>query len=229
MPYAMDLPVARPSRRKVSKDLRRQQLIEATIETLARKGYAQMTLTDVALKAGVSHGLVNFHFQSKEKLLTETLLNLSSEYLANWQAYLAEAPKDAASQFDALIRADLDPEVCTPTKISCWTSFWAESQSRPIYQKECGANDEAYIRLLEGHCARMIEEAGYALAAADAARVFRSLSDGVWQDMAYSAAPYTRDHALRIMYVGAAALFPKHFTAEGPLVSRSSPSRATTG
>ena len=53
--------------RKLSREARRSQLIEATIETLAARGYARTTLTEVAKQAGLSHGLVNFHFETKEK------------------------------------------------------------------------------------------------------------------------------------------------------------------
>ena len=80
-----------PLQRKISRDQRRQQLIDATMRVLSRKGYAQTTLSNVALEAGVSHGLVNFHFESKEKLLTATLLFLSDEYRNNWVAALETA------------------------------------------------------------------------------------------------------------------------------------------
>ncbi len=127
--------------RKASRDERRHQLIEATIETIARRGYARTTLTDVANAAGLSHGLVNFHFQSKEKLLTETLLYLAGEYRDNWTKALDGASDSAATQLDALIRADFNELVCSPTRLSAWCAFWGEAQCRPIYQQECGSND----------------------------------------------------------------------------------------
>ena len=52
--------------RKLSREARRSQLIEAMIETLATRGYARTTLTEVAKQAGLSHGLVNFHFETKK-------------------------------------------------------------------------------------------------------------------------------------------------------------------
>ena len=55
-----------PLPRKLSREARRAQLIEATIKVVAERGYARATLTEVASRAGLSHGLVNFHFQSKE-------------------------------------------------------------------------------------------------------------------------------------------------------------------
>ena len=44
---------AQPSR-KASKEVRRQQLIDATIEAIAKRGYSNMTLGDVAKAA--AHG-----------------------------------------------------------------------------------------------------------------------------------------------------------------------------
>ncbi|HTO33990.1 MAG TPA: TetR family transcriptional regulator, partial [Pararhizobium sp.] len=38
--------------RKASQETRRQQLIEATIDSLAKRGYAETTLADVANGAG---------------------------------------------------------------------------------------------------------------------------------------------------------------------------------
>jgi TetR/AcrR family transcriptional repressor of bet genes len=71
------VPLAGQSSRKASKEMRRQQLIEATIDTLATKGYAATTLADVAKAAGLSGGIVNFHFETKDKLLVETLRQLA--------------------------------------------------------------------------------------------------------------------------------------------------------
>jgi len=66
--------------RKASREARRLQLSEATIETIGPHGYARTTLTDVARQAGLSHGLVNFHFETKQKLFGETLRYLAEEY-----------------------------------------------------------------------------------------------------------------------------------------------------
>ena len=99
--------------RKQSRAARRQQLIEATIDTIAAQGYARTTLTDVARQAGISHGLVNFHFETKERLLNETLQYLAEEYRQNWTAALAAAGPSPAEQLDAMLRADFDPAICT--------------------------------------------------------------------------------------------------------------------
>jgi AcrR family transcriptional regulator len=201
--------------RKASRELRRQQLIEATIETLARKGYSQTTMTDVALAAGVSHGLVNFHFESKDRLLSETLLFLAEDYKENWQQALAAISDEPAGQIDALIRADFNERVCSPSKLMAWCAFWGEAQNRPMYQKNCGANDAAYIAMLEGVCRRLVSSGGYAHDAVRAARVIRVVVEGAWLDLLLMITPYSRAEAVRTVHLAAAALFPRHFDANG--------------
>src|SRR3954467_7016212 len=77
--------------RKASKETRRQQLIDATIDSLAKRGYSETTMADVADGAGLSRGIVNFHFESKEKLLIATLQFMADEYSAHWRAALLKA------------------------------------------------------------------------------------------------------------------------------------------
>lgn len=206
-----------PQPRKASREHRRQQLIEATVETLARRGYAQTTLSDVAETAGLSHGLVNFHFETKQKLLTETLLFLAAEYRDNWTSALAAAPATPAAQLSAMLMADFNEKICTQSKLTAWCAFWGEAQSRPIYEEICGASDLEYVSVLEGVCARLIAAGGYRLDAVQVARVLRVTVEGLWLDLQTMASPYSPEEAKHTVYVCAAAFFPDHFNAAGPL------------
>ena len=206
-----------PLARKISRDQRRQQLIEATMRVLARKGYSQTTLSNVAAEAGVSHGLVNFHFESKEKLLTATLMFMAEEYRQNWQAALKAAGEDPARQLGALLEADFNGVVWTQERSACWCAFWGEVQSRPIYQQECAANDDNYIETLQEICQALIEDGGYSLNAQRVARVLRFTSEGLWNDMLSMVVPYTREEALKTLFSCAEVYFPKHFTSAGAI------------
>ncbi len=201
--------------RKMSRETRRQQLIEATIETLALRGYASTTLTEVARTAGLSHGLVNFHFETKEKLLAETLLFLSEEYRLNWQTYLQAAGPTPAAQLHALLRADLDPAICRPSRLSAWLAFWGEAQGRPMYQARAGVNDETYNTQMEGICARLIAEGGYTGSPIRIARIIRLTTEGVWLDMITMRAPYDVAESQATIYTCAATFFPRHFGPDG--------------
>ena len=212
-----DAPKAIALPRKLSRKARQVQLIEATIETLAARGFARMTMSDVAKCAGLSHGLVNFHFHTKENLLAETLRYLSNEYRENWQTALAGAGPSAQAQLNALILADFNPEICTPERLAAWCSFWGEAQSRPLYQQECDGNDLAYRLQLQKICAVLVAEGGYCLHIERVARALRLTIDGVWLDLMMANAAYDRAEALATVYTLAASFFPKHFGADGPL------------
>jgi TetR/AcrR family transcriptional repressor of bet genes len=201
--------------RKLSRETRRQQLIDATIETIAVRGYARTTLTDVANQAGLSHGLVNFHFQSKEKLLSETLMFLAEEYRENWTQALAAAGPSPAHRLDAMLRADFNPTIYTQSKLSAWCAFWGEAQCRPLYQEQCGANDAQYQSTLESLCLELKTEGGYAFDPIRAARVLRVTTEGVWLDMMTVSRPYDSDEALGTVHACAAAFFPRHFGQDG--------------
>ncbi len=197
--------------RTLSKDARRTQLIEATISTMAELGYSRTTLTAVARRAGLSHGLVLFHFDTKENLLSATLDHLSEEYRANWQAALAAAGDRPEAQLEALVRADFDPAICTRDRLAAWCAFWGESQSRPIYQARCGSNDDHYNSVLEGICARMNAVHGHAHDPARVSRLIRISIEGVWLDLMTMAQPYPTDEAMATVWLALAALFPGQF------------------
>lgn len=199
----------------MSREQRRTQLIEATITTLATRGYSRTTLTEVAKTAGLSHGLVLFHFETKEKLLAETLAYLAEEYRQNWQGTLARAGDAPSQQLNAMIEADFAPAICQPARLAAWCSFWGEAQSRPLYQEACGEKDDAYNLTLEGICARLSDEGGYGLDPVRTARIIRVTTEGTWLDMMTMVTPYSPAEAMATVRTVAALSFPRHFTVNG--------------
>lgn len=202
-------PAAPP--RTQSRDVRRARMIEATIESLAERGFSRTTVTDVAARAGTSHGLVLFHFQSKENLLAETLDYLAEEYRLNWQAALATADTAPEHQILALIQADFAQAICTRARLSAWCSFWGESQSRPLYQSRCGANDALYNDTLVGLCVEMNARYGYHHDPQRTARLIRVMTEGVWLDLMTLEVPYSVAEAQATVLLGTRGLYPRHF------------------
>lgn len=201
--------------RKASRAIRREQLIEATIGVIAANGLSRTTLTEVANTAGVSHGLVNFHFLSKDGLLSETLVYLSEEYRRNWTEALAAAGPTPAERLEALIRADFAEVIGTPERVGAWCAFWGEAQSRPIYQQVCGDNDAAYVATLEAVCADLVAVTGVPHDPIRVARILRITIEGTWLDLMTMSVPYSRDEAMATAFSCAAAFFPGVFDAGG--------------
>jgi AcrR family transcriptional regulator len=50
---------------------RRAQIVDAAIDTIAEVGYARASLGRIAERAGISRGLISYHFAGKEELIGE--------------------------------------------------------------------------------------------------------------------------------------------------------------
>ena len=205
--------------RKAPREFRREQLIEATIATVARRGLSQTTLNQVAKAAGVSHGLVNFHFQSKERLLAETLAFMSDLHRRNWEKALENAGPEPGARLNALILAEFSEVNQSPDHLSAWCAFWGEAPNWPLYFAQCAENDQAQVEAFEAACGAVIAEGGYGTDHRLAARVLRLSIEGVWLELTLSPPPYPLEEARRTAFFCAATLFPRHFDADG-LISR---------
>lgn len=204
-----------PPSRKASRPVRRQQLIDATIVVLARKGYSALTVADVAKTAGLSVGIINFHFESKEKLLAACLTYLAEEYYRNWQSAFATPGATVAEKLQLVVLGDFNDKIFTPDKLAAWIAFWGETQGRPVYVEICSAYDEERTKIVTGLCEKIIKEGGYKLVPNTVMRALESLGDGLWLGVVAgnSQAKFTINaaQARTALQATLVSFFPKHF------------------
>ncbi|MCY0095828.1 TetR family transcriptional regulator C-terminal domain-containing protein [Hoeflea sp. J2-29] len=189
--------------------------MNATIDSLAKRGYAATTLADVADGAGLSRGIVNFHFTSKDNLLSETIRYLQDEYTAHWLALVKKADTDTASQLLAMVTADLDRKICTHRKLAAWFALITEAKSRPTYHKLAWERDANYRTTLASVCAAAKQEGGYVFDAQSTADAIYAMQEGLWLRMMLFGKDYKRESALRVVLDMLCTIFPKHFAADG--------------
>jgi TetR/AcrR family transcriptional repressor of bet genes len=203
-----------PARTRVSKDIRRRQLIEATIETIAKRGLSDMTLAHVSKAAGLSQGIVNLHFTSKENLLNETLKFVRDDYDTAWRSALDASGPDPAEQLAAILRADYKAAIADAKKLAVWFAFWGEVKSRPAYRKICQARVLDQIKILEDILDRLIKDGNYTgLDAATLTTSIMAMADGLWLNILVSARNLKRSDAEQIMMRYLAQIFGKHTDA----------------
>jgi len=207
---------ASTKRRTQPKEKRQLQLIQATIRSIAEHGLSDTTITTVSREAGLSQGIINLHFQSKERLLLETLSFVVDEYKNHWEKALAGAGDNSAERLWALAAVDFHPSVCERNKLAVWFAFWSETKSRPTYRKLCAERDREYDRMLQLVCGELIREGAYDLDPAVAARGMSAMTEGLWLDMLLSPKHMSRQQAQQVSMAFLAKLFPGHFDEQGP-------------
>jgi TetR/AcrR family transcriptional repressor of bet genes len=201
--------------RRADKSLRRQELIEATIDSLAKRGFDSTTTAVVADGAGLSRGIVNFHFESKEKLLVETLRYLSDEYRTHWRSAVTAAGPDPAARLWALAAADFDRKVCTQRKLAAWGAFWGEAKSRPTYRELCSPNDVEYQNRVADLVKALIKPGqDHRLLA----RGIDCMLNGLWHHLMIAPKEFKREEAWEVAKAHLVTVFPDHFTMDGPVV-----------
>jgi len=205
--------------RKAARDVRRAQLIEATITALARKGFAALTIADVAKEAGLSPGIVIFHFTTKDELLAAVLGFLATEYHQQWTARMREAGSSPAERLKALLLSDLDASVFTPERLAAWIAFWGEAQGRPVYDQIYSALDAERRLASEAICRELVAEGGYEIEPRLAMCTLEALGDGLWLGLAAqgtsAAERFSATDAQKVIMLTLAALFPRHFPPNG--------------
>jgi TetR/AcrR family transcriptional repressor of bet genes len=201
-----------PPKRTASKEARRLQLIQATIRSIAKNGLADTTIATVSREARLSQGIVNLHFQSKERLLVETLQFVTDEYKDAWERALAHAGPSSAERLEVLLAVDYDKSVFDRNKVAVWFAFWSETKSRPTYRKLCAERDRGYDTILTELVAQVIKDGAYNSLDADlVANGLSAMAEGLWLDLLLNPRKMNGDKARSILHSYLSSLFPQHF------------------
>lgn len=169
-----------PTGRKAPRTVRRQQLVDATISILAAKGFSALTVADVARSAGLSVGIINFHFESKDKLLSACLAYLADEYHRNWKRAFTTPNTTLAEKLQLVLLSDFEDHIFTREKHAAWIAFWGETQGRPTYEQICARQNAEHATTVENLCFALIKDGKYGLEARSIMRIFEALTDGLW-------------------------------------------------
>ena len=85
------------------------RILRATVRCIVQAGAVALTMHDVAAEAGVSKGLIHYHFHDKDTLLARTVEWISHHLVAREQAALAEStPRQAVDDLWAWLSGELE-------------------------------------------------------------------------------------------------------------------------
>jgi AcrR family transcriptional regulator len=96
---------------------RRAQIVEAAMETISEVGYANASLSRIAVQLDISKGVISYHFSGKDDLIAEIV----SQTLARARAHIQpriEAQTTGPAILRAYIESNLEFIRDNPTQIS---------------------------------------------------------------------------------------------------------------
>ncbi len=195
-------------RRTAPKEVRRLQLIEATIACIAERGISGTTMAAVTGRAGLSMGIVSLHFDSKDNLLNATLTHLSQEVRRTWVNVLQDDTMKPAQKLWAVAMSSFDPRIFNPTTIAVWFAYFGEARYRAFYRRIVESFDDERSDVFEELCEHMVPEGTDTLALTNSIETF---GDGLWLNAILYPEEFTREYCMIQMATYLAAMFPDHF------------------
>ncbi len=107
---------------RAGEEARRTALIEATLDLIAEGGPQAATVRAIALRAGVTPGLIRHYFATKEDLVAaahETLMTGLTEASA---ARLDDLPDDPLARLAGFVANAVSPPVTDPRAVALWAA-----------------------------------------------------------------------------------------------------------
>ena len=198
-------------RRTASREVRRSQLIDATINSIAKHGIAGTTMSTVTEFAGLSIGIVNFHFKSKQNLLNETLTYLAREHYDHWQKSYRDSGLSAPEKLLAIVDSHFHSRICTRKKLSVWYAFYGEAGHRARYRDLVDRIDDERQEVSRVLCAEIIGEGNHnGPPAQQIAYTLEGLYDGISLNILMYPEHFSRQQAKAQIRAYLASVFPRH-------------------
>lgn len=156
-------------------ELRRGQLIEATIASIHQDGFAATTLQRIGRRAGLSPGLVAHYFSDKTGLIEATMLRIANDLHASTVEKLAAA-RTPRERLEAIVEANLGPVQLRPELTTAWLAFWALIPQSPRLARIQRINEAR----LQSNLTHALKGLVPKKEAAELAAGLSALIDGLW-------------------------------------------------
>ncbi|WP_170607089.1 choline-binding transcriptional repressor BetI [Ruegeria arenilitoris] len=174
--------------------IRRDAIVKATIAELGVKKSLDVTVSQIAKRAGMSSALAHHYFGGKDQIFLAAMRQILSDFGAEARQELKQAAPGERPH--AIIRACFGPACFTPDVIAAWMTFYVLAQTNgdalrlwQIYQSRIRSN--------------LIDAMRPALSdPVEAAEDMIALIDGLYIRAALSAPEEPQlavDHALRVL------------------------------
>jgi AcrR family transcriptional regulator len=132
--------------RKAPEADRKEQILNAALRTAARDGLEGLTIRNVAAEAELSSGLVLFHFNTKDALLTAALdVLLETTAVLRIDDEVARIPP-SLDRLLALLRREMERLARDPWRIRLFFEYWVLGTRHPVIRQRIRAQLARYRR-----------------------------------------------------------------------------------
>lgn len=161
--------------------IRKAALVNATIAEIGAAGSLDVTVSQIARRAGMSSALAHHYFGNKEQMFVAAMRHVLTVYGAEVRGALATAEGPRA-RLAAIVRVSFAATSFRREVVGAWLNFYVLAQTVPeakrllrVYQRRTRSNLRGELRALIG--ARAAEVADGVAAMIDGVYIREALSD----------------------------------------------------
>ncbi|WP_409426120.1 transcriptional regulator BetI [Pseudoalteromonas sp. RW-H-Ap-1] len=155
--------------------VRRQQLIDATIESVAQKGLQATTINSISKNAGMSSGIISHYFGGKQGLIEATVRYLLSN-LKDDLINKVDENTTATQRLMFIVEANFALVQQRKDTTRTWLSFWAQS----MHDDELHRLQNVNSKRLQSNLAFSFKQLMPLAQATLAAELTAAMIDGLW-------------------------------------------------
>lgn len=184
-----------PTEKKISKA--KLKLVQATLDSLMDDGIDGCSIRKISERAGVSTGLINYHYPTINDLVADAYSHLAHRFLSS--AIQASAPfrNEPRQQIQAFLEAIFADDVMQRRVLRAWVVFWGLIDATDDMQQAHQRSNSAFNAYLETLFSALITEHS-PLNAKMAASGLSALIDGLWLEWCLQTDSFTCNDCIRI-------------------------------
>jgi len=167
------------------KPLRKQQLINATLESVAQYGLQNTTIITISRIAGLSSGIISHYFGGKQGLIEATVKHLLEQLKIALLERVTQGQLEPTERLKMIIEANFTPLQRSIPATKTWLSFWAQSMHDPGLARLQYINSKRLYSNLLFSFSQLLNEDSAIIAAKQTA----AMIDGFWLRSALSPRP----------------------------------------
>jgi len=136
--------------------IRRKALIDATIGEVGRVGSLDVTVGQIAKRAGMSSGLAHHYFGGKDQIFLAAMRHILAQFGTQVRLELTNATT-SYERLEGIVTASFHQDNFAPEVVAAWLTFYVQAQTSPdarrllrVYARRLHSNLVFNLRPLTG-------------------------------------------------------------------------------
>lgn len=203
--------------RREGEDQRRRELVDATLAAIAELGMDRTTVREIAIRAGVTPGLIRHYFSGKDELVQAAYRQHVEQLAAHAEKAVAAAGDDPVARLAAFITGTLSPPVVDQTNLSLWAGFIGTVRTHAAMADVHREGYAHYRALAETLIGEALAAAGRKTAKAECVRLgimLNAVIDGLWLEGSLSPNEFVEGDLARTGLEAASAIIGLKLTSK---------------